>query len=339
MRIAAISMIGPSPEHEALYEEAKASVEGLVDGFVTHYPQEVHDFAGQRNSLLATAAATGYDWALMLDTDERIQIGHSSLVRQHLDETTADVIMIRQRDGFYEKERFFRLPARGEYRGPTHEAWITDDGAQRTTWHGMTFTEEPKTPEQYRAKVERDREILEAYTKEHPDDPRWWYYLGDTYVGLGETRQAEDAFLQCWIRNGWDEESAWAAYRAGQLVYEEGDYASALNWALNALMRRADLPEACWLAGLCRYYQGHYGDAFVWGQLARHQAIGWKEIPPGSGSATRLSGGGSTTFSGGPAMRSVSPLIVTSSFGCVTSIASTRLRGSRSSQALSSSRP
>lgn len=271
MKILGLMMIGPDQDEMA--KEAMASAEGLVDQWVVEYPGQITDFAENRNELFVTAALyigpleDGPYWALMLDTDERLI--WTDDVKNVLESTTADVLMVEHESGSYEKERFFRLPVRGHYVGPTHEAFITDEGAIRTTpIMPMRFTEIPKTPEQYRAKAERDQRILEAYTKAHPKDPRWWYYLGDTYVGLGETSKAKQAFWECQILDGWDEECAWANYRIATIEYEEKLYSRALGSAGMALERRADLPEAAWLAGLCRYYQGDYADAYCWGRMA-----------------------------------------------------------------------
>jgi tetratricopeptide (TPR) repeat protein len=293
VNILGLMMIGP--DHDEIAREAQESADTLVDRWVVIYPQDITDFSAQRNSLFDVAAATddgwmnAYDfsWAMMLDTDERIRLGDGadkSVVRDWLQSVPEDVLMVHNVDGSYEKERFFRLPVRGHYVGPTHEAFITDPGATRGTLSAdlITFTELPKTPEQYRAKAERDVRLLTNYLTDHPDDPRWWYYLGDTWAGLGDVRYAIDAFWHCWSLNGWDEESAWAAYRSAELEYGRGMHNDALINALHALHRRPDHPEACWLAGLCCYQMGNFTAARVWAFLAEQLITfsGEGEVPP-----------------------------------------------------------
>jgi len=58
--------------------------------------------------------------------------------------------------------------------------------SQRRVLAGAEFYEIAKTPEQFQAKLRRDLESLKAETAERPDDPRWWYYLGQTLEELGE---------------------------------------------------------------------------------------------------------------------------------------------------------
>jgi len=172
--------MAPTPDAA---QEAIATVADLVDEAVVYSKRApITDFARDRNLALARVAKRGYDWAIMLDTDERIHLipkKHGARdFRAYLGHTPHDILMVRYQSGEYAKERIFRLPAQGHYVGPTHEAFVTDEGASRFTLSEMmTFSEIPKTKEQYRAKVERDRDILEDYVVKHPKDPRWWYYL------------------------------------------------------------------------------------------------------------------------------------------------------------------
>jgi hypothetical protein len=266
-----------------LADTAQACVRDYVDGAVAINPGEISDFSRARNLLLREAHLAGYDWAIMLDTDEQLQFG--TLLRipgevlvdndsarfalqDTLRHTKSDVLMVAQADGTYAKERIFRLPVRGRYVGPTHEAFILDPGVSRNILEGVTFTEEPKTPEQYRAKAERDLRILERMTEDDPEDARWWYYLGDTRAGLGDWKGAVYAFTRCFYCKGWDEEGAWAAFRTAQLYAEQKEWGNALLWCSGGMTLRADFPELPWLAGWCCYQQGNYQQAIAWSRLA-----------------------------------------------------------------------
>lgn len=273
------------PTREAI--RAWPSVDGVVDGHVHVDPDTIERFDTARNDLLRYAAEDeeGYDWAIMLDTDEQLQFGetlripgeistHSDssrfALRHVLKHTTSDVLMVRQADGSYAKERIFRLPARGHYHGPTHEAFILDEGAVRSMLEGVTFTEEPKNAWQYQAKAARDERILVRWLLDdkNQEDPRWWYYLGDTRAGLGDLEGALKAFARCFYRYGWDEEGAWAAFRIAQLHSETQEWDEAILWCTQGMRRRADFPELPWLAGWCCYQQGRYEQAIAWSRLA-----------------------------------------------------------------------
>lgn len=282
MRIASGTLIGPKADAT----EALRSVADLVDRQIVVHPGVISDFSAARNTLLARGVTEGYDWMIVVDCDERIIVDGSVFrvgdklwnlagapltsygLLDILNESGADILMVPHVSGSYEKERIFRLPAKGHYVGPTHEAWITDEGAKRETLTGLTFDEIAKTPEEYRAKVKRDEAILEDYVVAHPKDPRWWYYLADTYSGLGKTNDAIATFATCYRLNGWDEESAWAAYRAASLLAEQCAYTEAIEWCLRGMTRRADFPEFPWLAGWCAYKQGNYHQAVRWARIA-----------------------------------------------------------------------
>lgn len=284
MKICAATMARDFTECKDAWESA----ESLVDEFVHYTAGEITDFSESRNTLLQHCADIGCDWALMLDTDERIHprgplttgdgltINWPSLhdtmqasdLKNVLAECPHDMLHVWADDHSYAKPRLFRLPAKGKYVGPTHEAWVADPGSTTGTLEGITFSELPKSEEQYRAKVERDRTILEAYTQEHPDDPRWWFYLGDTYSGLGMDDEAMNAFAQCWGLNGWDEESAWAAYRFAEICCKREDYKGGLNWSTAGMERHPGMAELPWLAGYCCYKMGRYQHAIWWEEMA-----------------------------------------------------------------------
>ena len=267
MRLVAVTMHGPDTAD--LWTDAYRSVRFLVDGFMGRHPEgPVRDFSFERNTMLEMASDDGYDWALMLDTDERLAYPDTLPVYRLLKQTDADVIMVPHVSGTYAKERLFRLPARGHYRGRTHEAFILDDGARRITTDLLTFDEVPKTPEQYRAKVERDLALLEEQVRETPDDPRWWYYLGDTESGLGNLNAATEAFKRCWELNGWDEESAWAAYRIAEIAVDDERYDIAMAWCCDGMLRHPGMAELPWLAGWCCYQLGQYRKAIWWAMMA-----------------------------------------------------------------------
>ncbi|HEU5433709.1 MAG TPA: glycosyltransferase, partial [Thermomicrobiales bacterium] len=177
----------------------------------------IDDFAAARNAALDAAAEWGADWAVILDTDERIELRGVD-IRAALAGAEVDVASIAYADGSYAKERFFRMPARGRYFGPTHEAYFHN--GRRGDLAGPIFTEEPKSAEGYRRKAERDVAILTRHTAANPDDPRWFYYLADSLETLGRREEAIAAWEQCWSLKGWDEEGAWAMYRAARCWLE-----------------------------------------------------------------------------------------------------------------------
>ena len=220
------------------------------------------DFSAARNVALQAAHELGADWAITVDTDERIELGNVDL-RAALTATSAGSLHVTQADGTYGKERLFRLPARGHYVGPTHEAFIRD-GSGSETLAGVVFRELAKSREQYRRKAERDIAILTRHTAEHPDDPRWFYYLGDSYAGLDRHEEAITAFRACASLNGWDEEGAWAMYRAAECLLKLGRPGEAIGACAAGMARHAGLAELPWLAAYAAWQADRPAQAVYW---------------------------------------------------------------------------
>jgi predicted GH43/DUF377 family glycosyl hydrolase len=223
------------------------------------------DFAAARNFGLESATHLGADWAVMMDTDERLDLNRID-IHTALGAASADVVTVTHVSSAYDKERFFRLPARGHYAGPTHEAFMRE-----TDWApqpGVRFTELEKTYEQYRHKVERDVAILSRHTAQHPDDPRWFYYLGDALAGLGRDDEAIAAFRRCASLDGWDEEGAWALYRAAECFLRLERPLDAVESCAAGMTKHAGLAELPWLAAFASWQADRPAQAVYWARLA-----------------------------------------------------------------------
>jgi len=239
------------------------------------------DFAAARNFALTAAAETGANWAVGLDSDERLERGGVD-VRSQLAAAEADVLHVAHANGTYAKERFFRLPVRGRYVGPIHEAFFSD-AAPTGTLEGVRFDELAKSEEIYRRKAERDMAILTCYTAEHPDDPRWFYYLGDSLAGLGRHDEAIAAFRLCASSDGWDEEGAWALYRAAECFLKLDRPVEAVEACAAGMARHAGLAELPWLAAYASWHAGNPAQAVYWARLA----ITWGHFAGAGGSVPR----------------------------------------------------
>jgi hypothetical protein len=226
------------------------------------------DFSAARNFALAAAAETGADWAVFVDSDERLVLNGVD-IHAVLAATPEPSLLVPHDSGEYTKDRFFRLPVTGTFLGPTHEAFFItlQIGGGTVTIPGAVFAELRKSPERLRRKDERDRDILRRHTQAHPDQPRWFYYLGDALARLGEYEDAVTAFRACYALRGWDEEGAWSMYRATQCLYELNRLEEALETIVAGMARHAGLGDFPWFAAHISLRLGRPQQAVYW---ARH---------------------------------------------------------------------
>ncbi|EYF06971.1 glycosyltransferase [Chondromyces apiculatus] len=226
----------------------------------------INDFSAARNFALDAAHEIQGDWALTLDTDERMELRGED-VRAEIEGATEGVLMVLDAAGTYAKERFFRLPVKVRFSGPTHESFPSYKVGCRTLSR-MRFTELPKSPEGYRKKFERDAEVLRRHTKANPKDPRWFYYLGDALQNLKRYEEAIKAYKACAALRGWNEESAWACYRAAECMITLGRYTDAVDSCAAGLTLHAGIAELPWLAAFASWKAGRAEQAVYWARLA-----------------------------------------------------------------------
>lgn len=247
----------------------------------------INDFAAARNFVLEEVAAVarrengGADaWALGLDTDERYS-GDADALRALLDSTKAQALYVSHASGTYTQARLVRLPCPIRYSGRTHEAFPAYQvETEIVPFAALSWRDEPKTPEQLAEKFRRDLRILEEETGAHPDQSRWWFYLGETRRNLGDFSGAVMAYDRCAALRGWNEESAWACYRAAQCLCELENFAVAVERCAEGLSRHAGVGELAWLAGYACYKLGRYHEALAWSAMAASSSV-WSGVGRG----------------------------------------------------------
>jgi tetratricopeptide (TPR) repeat protein len=222
------------------------------------------DFSTARNAGLKAAKALGATWTLIVDSDERLDFGNLDL-RATLSNVRADSIRIEAADGSYPKEKIVRASSGAYFTGPTHETLIV---RSFETLEGATFYELGKSHEQAQKKFERDIRLLTDYIKKHPDDPRWRYYLGASYEGIGAKELAAIAFGECVGLRKVGDEAAWAAYKQAEQLFNLELFDEAIVAAARGLSANAHFAECAWMAGLCACKLGRADQAIAWSRMA-----------------------------------------------------------------------
>lgn len=245
----------------------------------------ISDFGAARNEALAVAAEEGADWAITTDADEwwsnADQIRAACAAARPEDEAvffTSDV-----EHGSYWQPRAIRIPCMKRWDGLVHEGLSVAGAKVR----GPMFHETLKNDEQIRAKAARDAEALRVMVAERPNEPRWLYYLGESYVGLRDWPQALEAFMACSNMRGWHEERALACLRAGEIMTTAlHDHDGAVEVFAHGLAAHAGISELAYMAALASLRAGKKGQALYWARLA--QVHGENRADDGMALAHRL---------------------------------------------------
>ena len=224
------------------------------------------NFSDIRNFGLDAAAMMGADWACVLDSDERMEVGNVD-VHDVLGKVDQSLGLVPNHVRSYRKERFFRLPSVDRFTGKVHECVIPRPG-ETFDFDDITFTELPKTQEQLESKLLYLVDILTKETQDDPANPRWFYYLGDALNGLGRKEEALKAFDKCASMRGWDEESAWSCFRMACILEELGLRQAAIEICASGLTRHAGVSELAWLAGELSLRMGKADQAIYWSRIA-----------------------------------------------------------------------
>ena len=236
-------------------------------------------FGDWRNFALSEASKLGPGWACMLDTDERM-ICNGYDIRAYLEglPDTVETVLVMEDTGKYCKERFFRLPIKGEFRGvAAHEEFKPVGGAAMMP--RVRFKELPKSKEALDARLERDLVNLQAQSREEPTNPRWPYYIGATLENLGRPMNAVNAYQECARMTGSNETRAWACYRSAVCWNEMERKEAAIAECAKGLGIYPGMAELAFMAGVLSLELGRFDDAIAWAYMA---------IPGGHGSRAAL---------------------------------------------------
>ena len=248
--------------------------EGAPDAHMRHFPW-CDDFAAARNAAIAAATETAANWRpgepawqLACDSDEWIDT-HGEDIRAVLATTTADAVFMRSGDGTYVQPRAVNMSTAARFEGTTHEALCGLPG-NLPRFLAARFHEHAKSPDEMIAKHARDERILRAVVEREPENARAAFYLANAVSGLGRHAEAVALYDRRSDLGGWDEEAAWACYRAAcVLMFDRGQPGPALARCLLGLGHHPGIAELAWVASIACQRLGRHAHAIYWAEIAR----------------------------------------------------------------------
>lgn len=227
-----------------------------------------NDFGAARNFALQRASALGATWALTVDTDERMQFDGVDIRAVLASRRDLLVWLVQDQKGDYAKERFIRVPTSLRWSGPAHEGLFGYSAEQVAIMPGVSFFELQKGPEQQRRKLERSLASVTRAKKKDPSNPRWHFYQGWNLEGLERWDKAIECYSARSRLGGWDEEAAWACFRAAHCCTMIDDYAAGVQFSARGLGILPTMAELAWMASYCNYKARNWRHAIAWARLS-----------------------------------------------------------------------
>jgi tetratricopeptide (TPR) repeat protein len=133
---------------------------------------------------------------------------------------------------------------------------------------GASFVELTKPPEQQKRKLERSLASVTRALKKEPSNPRWHFYHGWNLEGLERWEKAIQSYSARSKLGGWDEEAAWACFRAAHCCTMIGDYAEGVRFSARGLAILPTMAELAWMASYCNYKDRNWRHAIAWARLS-----------------------------------------------------------------------
>lgn len=233
---------------------------------VAKYPGETFDCADARNFGFQVAAGLGFDWAMILDTDERI-VSRVFDVRAYLESTDADVVHVFATERRYTKERFFRLPVSGRFEGRVHEEYCEPD-PKHDLMPMVRFDEVPKSPEESAARDEMIEWKCRQWIAEEPKRARPRYHLGCSLLRRGDAKGALLAFCDYSDLTDSPHERAWGLLQCAVALDALTQYQNAIRACVDGMAEFPHFAEFPWWSAYQSLRLNDPVNALAWADMA-----------------------------------------------------------------------
>lgn len=211
-----------------------------------HIPFSIGDgafvnFEQARNQALAQAHAfCGVhlaDYLLLVDADMELVVTD----QRAFDNLSGDGYEIIQRAGgtSYNNVRLLKVGSPSRYHGVTHEFLACSVAGVIEGAHFVDHADGSNRADKYT----RDIRLLLAYLEDHPDDPRSWFYLANSYRDAGQHAKAVEAYRRRVALGDWEEEKWNAQVHLAGCLKAQGLEDAFIAEALRAYQMRPQRAE------------------------------------------------------------------------------------------------
>ena len=174
------------------------------------------DFAVNRNEALALVGK-GDNYVLVIDADDVLEFGEDVDLTKLVD--PAYQLEVVYGNITYWRTHIFKPSCGFVYKGVVHEVLVAPEGVSEHRLEGIKYVVRveggrSKDPEKYR----KDAAVLEKACAEYPGDPRYRFYLAQSWRDCGELERARSHYRARTLMGGWDEEVYYSKFEVAKLT-------------------------------------------------------------------------------------------------------------------------
>lgn len=208
------------------------------------------DFGFNRNRSLERARQWGH-YVLLLDADMILEVSSTNFKKSDI---VCDVYQIKQKNGSleYYNPRIIRTDKNITCVGVTHEYYAIPTGVTCDRLSSIEINDIGDGGAKV-DKFERDVKLLHRGLLDEPNNPRYHFYLANSYRDLGNLRKAIKWYKKRINLGGWDEELFVSCLEIGNIYLKLGKPDKSIYWWLEAWLYRKTRAES--LYEIIKYYR------------------------------------------------------------------------------------
>jgi glycosyltransferase involved in cell wall biosynthesis len=243
----------------------------------TLYERPWVNFAHNRTEALNLAKDV-CDYRFMMDADDYLVVDEGKNPFSVLDSDAGYSIKLKFADIEYYRFFLFKSDLDWRFEGVLHEYPALPDntpksGGNLNDCHIMANISPLKRAKSVKEKYAKDAKILEKALKDEPGNPRYQFYLAQSYRDSSQTNKAIEAYKKRAAMGGWDEEVYISLYHVALLMDQVGRKEEDVFYAYSRAWEfRPHRLEAVYY--LMRYLRMNkrYVLAFTYGNMAAQNA-------------------------------------------------------------------
>jgi glycosyltransferase involved in cell wall biosynthesis/tetratricopeptide (TPR) repeat protein len=209
------------------------------------------NFAEARNANFAQVT-NDFTHILWLDTDDTVdkpqKLRRVCEEAERYDSIYADYLYDKDEEGnpltVHMVARLLKNNGGHEWKGSIHETLVETRSVTQGMTKDFTVIHHADAARKDQS-LERNVRILEKQieSEQKDPDPRTFYYLGSTYIDMGQNDAAKQLLSDYLDMSGWDQERGAAETKIGKIYLEEGNRAEAKKHFMLAIGEDPDNPD------------------------------------------------------------------------------------------------